>query len=189
MRSDGNDGLVTSIHPTNSAREPRRQHRLLNVTWLRRRKPIDEDELTSAILGMVVGSAAMVAASAHGTLGNVVASVLVTVAVYWAADCYSRLLAARGTGRRTAVGTILRRSWPTVEAAYTPLVVLLVVGPVTGNLRTGVLVALGVATLVLGALGYFAARRTGGSRSTAFKWSLLSAGLGVVVIALKFVLH
>jgi hypothetical protein len=31
------------------------------------------------------------------------------------------------------VGSVLRREWPMVEAAYTPLVVLLVVVLVTGN--------------------------------------------------------
>ena len=76
-----------------------------------------------------------------------------------------------------------------VEAAYTPLVVLLLVVLVTGNLRLGVFIALGVATVVLGALGYFGARRAGGSRSTAVRWSLVSASLGVVVIVLKLLLH
>jgi len=83
----------------------------------------------------------MVAASAHGTLGSVVVSVLVTVAVYWAADCYSRLLAARSSGRRAAVWIVLRLGWPMVRAAYAPLVVLLVVVLVTGNLRAGVIAA------------------------------------------------
>jgi hypothetical protein len=156
---------------------------------MRPRKSADEEELTSAILGTVVGSSAMVAASAHGTLGSVVVSVLVTVAVYWAADCYSRLLAARGTGRRAAVRTVLRRGWPVVEAAYTPLVVLLIVVLITENLRTGVLAALVLATLVLGGLGYFATRRVGGTRSEAVRWSLVSAGLGIVVIVLKLLLH
>jgi hypothetical protein len=68
-------------------------------------------------------------------------------------------------------------------------VVLLVVVLVTGNLRAGVLAALGVATLVLGGLGYFAARRATDSRSAALKWSLVSASLGIVVIALKLFLH
>lgn len=156
---------------------------------MRQRESADEDELTSAILGTVVGSAAMVAASAHGTFATVVISVLVTVAVYWAADCYARLLAARGTGRRAAVRTVLRRGWPLVEAAYTPLVVFLAVALVTGNLRVGVLAALGMATVVLGGLGYFAARRAGGPRSEALRWSLVSACFGIVVIVLKLLLH
>jgi hypothetical protein len=108
---------------------------------------------------------------------------------YWAADCYSRLLAARGAGRRAAVGIVLRRGWPMVQAAYAPLVLLLVVVLVTGRLRVGVFCALGLATLVLGALGYFAARRAGGARPAAVRWSLVSASLGMVVMVLKFLLH
>jgi hypothetical protein len=154
-----------------------------------RRRPVDEEQLTSAILGTVVGSSAMVAASIHGTLRDVVVAVLSTVAVYWAADSYSRLLAARGAGRRAAVGAVLRRGWSTVEAAYTPLVVLLAVVWISGNLRAGVLAALGVATVLLGGLGYFAARRVGGTRPEALRWSLVSAGLGIVVIVLKLLLH
>ena len=34
---------------------------------------------------------------------------VVTVAIYWAADCYARLLAARAAGRRAKVGSVLRR--------------------------------------------------------------------------------
>ena len=83
----------------------------------------------------------------------------------------------------------MRQEWPMVEAAYTPLVVLLLVVLVTGNLRVGIFAALGVGTLVLGGLGFFAARRAGGSRADAVKWSLVSASLGIVVILLKLILH
>src|SRR3954453_22468731 len=133
---------------------PRRGHRGPAATGLHRGGRIDEEELTSAILGTVVGLSAMVTAGAHGTLGQVEVTVLVTVAVYWAADCYARLLAARGSGRRAKVGTVLRREWPMVEAAYTPLVVLLVVALVAGNVRVGIFAALGVGTMLLGGLGF-----------------------------------
>ena len=162
---------------------------MLAAIGLYRGARVDEEELSSAILGTVVGLSTMVAAGAHGTLGQVELTVLVTVAIYWAADCYARLLAARGAGRRAKVRTVLRREWPMVEAAYTPLLVLLVVVLVTGNLRGGIFAALGVGTMVLGGLGFFAARRAGASRSDAMRWSLVSAGLGIVVILLKLVLH
>jgi uncharacterized membrane protein YdcZ (DUF606 family) len=67
--------------------------------------------------------------------------------------------------------------------------VLLLVVLVTGNLRVGIFAALGVGTLVLGGLGFFAARRAGGSRADAVKWSLVSGGLGIIVILLKLFLH
>ena len=169
--------------------QPHRRHRLLAAIGLNRGGRVDEEELSSAILGTVVGLSTMVAAGAHGTLGQVELTVFVTVAIYWAADCYARLLAACSAGRRATVGSVLRREWPMVEAAYTPLVVLLVVVLVTGNLRVGIFAALGVGTVLLGGLGFFAARRAGSSRSAAVRWSLLSASLGVVVILLKLVLH
>ena len=162
---------------------------MLAAMGLHRGGRIDEEELGSAILGTVVGLSTMVAAGAHGTLGQVELTVLVTVAIYWAADCYARLLAARGAGRRAKVGSVLRRQWPMVQAAYAPLVVLLVVVLVTGSLRVGVFAALALATLVLGGLGYFAARRAGGARPEAVRLSLVSASLGLVVVALKFLLH
>src|SRR6185436_10319273 len=161
--------------------QPHRRHRLLAAIGLNRAGRIDEEELSSAILGTVVGLSTMVAAGAHGTLGQVELTVVVTVAIYWAADSYARLLAARSAGRRTKVGSVLARQWPMVEAAYAPLLVLLATVLVTGNLRVGI--------LVLGGLGFFAARRAGGSRSDAVRWSLVSASLGIVVILLKLVLH
>src|SRR6188472_1464063 len=65
--------------------------------------------------------------------------------------------------------------------------VLLVVVLVTGNVSVGIFAALGVGTMVLGGLGFFAARRAGGSRSDTVTWSLVSAGLGIVVILIKLV--
>jgi hypothetical protein len=135
----------------------------------------------------------MVAASSHGTLGETVVSVLVTVAVYWAADCYAQLLAfgaVHSPDRRTKVLGVLRQRWPMVEAAYTPLAVLIVVTLVgDNNLRGGVFTALGVATVMLGGLGHAAARRAGSSRAGSIGWGFVSAGFGVAVIILKLLLH
>ena len=180
---------MTSTRAPQPPGPPNRRHRLPGALRLHRGGRLDEEELTSAILGTVVGLSAMVAAGAHGTLGQVEVTVLVTVAIYWAADCYARLLAAHGSGGPATVRTVLRQEWPMVEAAYTPLVVLLVLALLTGNLRVGIFTALGVGTLLLGGLGFFAARRAGGSRAAAVKWSLVSASLGVLVIVLKLSLH
>ena len=180
---------MPSPRPFEPPEQPHRSHRLLAAIGLRRGSRIDEEELSSAILGTVVGLSTMVAAGAHGTLGQVELTVVVTVAIYWAADSYARLLAARSAGRRTKVGSVLARQWPMVEAAYAPLLVLLAIVLVTGNLRVGIFAALGVGTVVLGGLGFFAARRAGGSQPDAVRWSLVSASLGIVVILLKLVLH
>lgn len=150
-----------------------------------------ERELTHAIYGTVVGAAAMATASAHGSLGGVVVTVLVTVAVYSVAERYAEVLAAavRGPGRRGRVAEALRRGWPTIEAAYAPLVVLVVFVLVTGHLAGGVVVALVMSTAMLGGFGYVAARRAGAGRRVALGWAAGSAALGVIVMLLKTALH
>lgn len=133
-----------------------------------------ERELTHAIYGTVVGAAAMAAASLHGTLPEMIITVLVTVAVYWTAERYAEILAAaiHEPGHRLRrVGQALRRGWPTVEAAYTPLIVLIAVTLITGEPDIGVLAALTVSTTMLSGLGYLTARRAGATRPPALAFS------------------
>jgi hypothetical protein len=170
---------------------PSRARRLLSSARLHHRRWTSERELTHAIYGTVVGAAAMATAGAHGTLGQIIVTVLVTVTVYWAAERYAEVLAAavHGPGRRSRMAQALRRGWPTIEAAYTPLVVLVVFVLITGQLRSGVLAALGVSTGMLSGLGYVAARRTGAARPAALAGAAGSAALGITVILLKIFLH
>lgn len=163
---------------------------MLSAARLHPRRWGDERELTHAIYGTVVGAAAMAATRPHDTVTGMVVTVLVTVAVYWVAERYAEVLAAAVRGRRLAeVGKALRRGWPTIEAAYTPLVVLVVVVVVTGDPGTGVVVALAVSTAMLSGLGYLAARRAGATRLSALAWAAGSAVLGVIVVLLKTSLH
>ena len=62
---------MPSPRPFEPPEQPHRSHRLLAAIGLRRGSRIDEEELSSAILGTVVGLSTMVAAGAHGTLGQV----------------------------------------------------------------------------------------------------------------------
>jgi hypothetical protein len=183
---------VVSDRPrdTGPVARPRRGLLLRALRW-QRDEWTDDHELGHAVHGTVVGAAAMAAASLHGTLAEVVVTVLVTVAVYWAADRYARVLsvAVHGPGRLGKLAAVLRRGWPMVEAAYTPLLVLVGVELLTGDLRVGVLAALCVATLLLGGLGHAAARRAGSALAEAVAWGAVSAALGVVIIVLKLSLH
>jgi hypothetical protein len=83
----------------------------------------NERELADAIHGTVVGAAVMVAASLHGTLGQVVITVVATLFVYWATERYAELLAAGARGRvldRRKVMAALRHGWPMLESSYSP---------------------------------------------------------------------
>ena len=98
----------------------------------------DEQELADAIHGTVVGSAVMVAASLHGTLGQVVVIVVATLFVYWATERYAEVLASGVYGPaadRSRISAALRRGWPMLQSAYAPVIVLLVTSALGAELR------------------------------------------------------
>ena len=134
----------------------------------------------------------MVAASLHGTLGQVVITVVATLFVYWATERYAELLAAGARGRvldRRKVMAALRHGWPMLESSYTPVVVLLVASVLGAELKTAVLAALCLSTVLLAGLGYGAARRSDATVGRALGWAAMSGLLGVAVIVLKLALH
>ena len=156
----------------------------------------DEHELANAIHGTVVGAAVLVAASLHGTLGQILVTVLVTLLVYWLAERYAHLLAAGVRGRRAGwretragLARVAREGWPMVEAAYLPLVVLVVAYLLSARLTVAVVASLGTSTLLLVALGYLAARRAGATGIGAWGWATLSGVLGLATVSLKLLLH
>lgn len=172
----------------------RAEHRpwLSRIFLVQRQEWHRSEEIAAAVLGTVVGAAAMLAASAHGTLGSVAVSVLVTLLVYGAAERYAALLAIGLRGERltwTRVRASLRQGWPMVEAAYTPLVVLLVVALLTRELRVSILVALAFSTVELVLLGILAARRAGFAGLALAGWAAGAGAFGVVIIVLKLLLH
>jgi hypothetical protein len=169
---------------------------IVRAAELHRNRWSDEEELTYAIHGTVVGAAVMMAASLHGDLADILISVLVTLFVYWVAERYAHLLAAGVRGRqqgwaatRAAVGRVLREGWPMIEASYLPLVVLVVVDLVSDRLEIAVIASLAASTLLLAALGYLAARRAGAIGAGAFGWAIASGVLGLITVCLKLLLH
>ena len=151
-----------------------------------------ERELASAVLGTLVAASVMVGASIHGTLFDTEVDALVTLAIYWTAERYAELLAGGAHKGLTAkrLVTELGRGWPMLEAAVLPAGVLLVVALLTGRLQAGTLTAVAVATVLLGYLGTFAARRAGRhGMAAALAWAGSAALLGGVVIVLKLSLH
>jgi hypothetical protein len=134
----------------------------------------------------------MVAAGLHGTLGQVVITVVATLFVYWATERYAELLAAGARGRalnpRNVVAA-LRHGWPMLESSYTPVIVLLVASALGAELPGAVLAALCMSTVLLAGLGYGAARRADATMTGALGWAALSGLLGVAIIALKLALH
>ena len=157
-----------------------------------RRGWADEHELTHAVHGTIVAAAVMAAAGSHGTLGQTVVSVLVTLAVYWTAERYSVILAAGVEGpvpTRARVFGALREGWPMMQAAVTPLVLMVAVTWLRSDLQVGVTVALLFTVAQLTGLGWVAARHGGRSGTAAVGWALATGLLGAIVAMLKLLLH
>jgi hypothetical protein len=174
-------------------------HRVPRFEWIlavlerQRHAWHEQRELADAVLGTVVSAAAMVAASLHGSLPEIVVSVVVTLLIYWAAERYADLLAGGVHAHDVTwarVGAELCSGWPMLEAASAPVAALLLVALPTGRVQAAVLTAVSVATALLGWLGLLAARRAGyRGWAASVAWVGGSSVLGIVAISLKLLLH
>jgi hypothetical protein len=145
-----------------------------------------------AIYGLIVSSGVMASAGPGVPLLGVAIAVLVTVLVYWVAEQYAAVLAARLAGRATTarqLGASLREGWPMVEASYAPLLVLLLAWLLGASRTIAVLSALIFTTVLLFGFGWMAGRRSGLSGPGLLASALVGGGLGLVMIVLKVSLH
>jgi hypothetical protein len=153
----------------------------------------DEESTAAGIYGVIVGAGVM-AASHADRIRNVAVAVLVTLLVYWTAERYARVVAARIHGGRRPDRREVRRElthgWEIVTASIIPLVVLVLAGALFGgHVYPAVLSALVASTLLLCLAGWEIGRD---GRLTAPERlvSAAVAGLfGVAMILLKTVLH
>ncbi|HSE72586.1 MAG TPA: hypothetical protein VLA97_17595 [Nocardioidaceae bacterium] len=159
---------------------------------VRAKVPPSEERIASGIYGIIVGAAVMATSSAQ-TFGQLIASVLVTLLVYWVAERYARVLARRiADGRRPTwreLGQELTEGWAIVTESGLPLLVLVVLGLSGVEQRTAVLIALGTSTAVLCVAGW-AVGRDNRLKPLERVASAVGAGaIGFAMIALKALLH
>jgi hypothetical protein len=148
--------------------------------------------MTAGIYGVIVSSAVLVTAHARTALAADLI-VLVTLAVYWSAERYARIVAERiHEGHRPSRQTIreqLTSGWEIVSASLLPLLVLLLVRLFGAELDTAVLAALACATGLLCLAGWrmgAEGRLTPAERVVS---TLVAGAFGVAMIALKILLH
>src|SRR6059058_3769246 len=116
--------------------------------WIRNVMPNvgrDEESTSAGIYGVIV-SAAVMAASHAERIVAVAVSVLVTLVVYWSAERYARLVAARihdgGRPGRDQVRHELTHGWEIVSASAIPLIVLVVAATLGAQVFGAVIAAL-----------------------------------------------
>lgn len=124
---------------------------------------------------------------------DVIVFLLGTVGVFWLAHVYAAVVASRG---RTPVPPLREGLLAGVRHSGGMVVAMLVPVALLGLGAVGVLgewpaywAALGSGVLVLGAIGYGNARRTGGTRRWRVLGTAVTAGLGVIVILLSILVH
>jgi VIT1/CCC1 family predicted Fe2+/Mn2+ transporter len=150
-------------------------------------------EATAAGIYGIIVSAAVLTASHASTAVATAVTVLVTVAIYWAAERYARILAERiHEGHRPrwdTVRTQLTSGWEMITASLMPLGVLIIARLSGRSLRTSILAALVCSTVLLCMAGW----RIGRSGRLSVLEQILAtavAGLfGAALILLKALLH
>ena len=90
---------------------------------------------------------------------------------------------------KDATLVLLRQRWALVEASYAPLVVVVAVRVLGGSTDAAINAGLLTATVMLAGFGWVAASRRGSAGFMRVATALLSASFGVVMIALKALLH
>ena len=160
--------------------------------WPVRLKKEDEESTAAGIYGIIVGAAVM--ASSHGdTAGAVIAAVAVTVVVYWAAERYARLVAARihadRKPTRREVAHQLGEGWEIVTASLLPLIVLAALTTRGVDVTSAVYSALGCSTILLCIAGWEIGHGTRLSLVERTMLVVVAGGFGGLMIAFKSLLH
>jgi hypothetical protein len=151
-----------------------------------------EEGTAAVIYGLIVSAAVMATSDAHSAAAMAVA-VLITLAVYWAAERYSRLVAERiHAGHRPTWRQVRLRltvGWEMVAVSAAPLALLTILRLMGVGLEGAVLCALSCNTLLLCLAGWEIGRRgrlTGPERLVS---AAVAGVFGVALVLLKALLH
>ncbi len=156
------------------------------------RQPPNVESMAAGIYGVIIGAAVM--ATSHGKTSTAVAvSVLVTLAIYWVAERYARLVAERiHDGRGLTwheVRVQLTSGWTIVTASALPLAVL-VLGDLLGfDTQVAVSLALASSTLLLFGAGWEIGREASLSAAERIVLAIGAGAFGVTMAVLKALLH
>ena len=152
--------------------------------------------LAGAIYGtiLVMSVVAGVSAATESRAATALVAAVVTSLVFWVAHVYADALATHvtlreGTLSRAKVREIASEDWPLVQAVLPPGVCLMlgVLGIVSDD--AAVLLALGAGVVALAVWGAATARRGGAPLSGAIIAATVNVTLGLVIVALKLLVH
>jgi hypothetical protein len=151
-----------------------------------------EEGTAAGVYGVIIGAAVM--ASSHaGSAAAVIVAVVVTLVVYWSAERYARLLAARIHDGRTSVRHHMRAQltsgWEIVTASALPVAVLAVLRLTGVSLDRAVIGALTCSALLLCRAGWEMGGHGGLTHFERIASTAIAGAFGLVMILLKIALH
>ncbi len=147
----------------------------------------------SYLYGVVISGAVLATSSTEDRLAQVVGQMFITLVVYWLAETYVHLIAARTLLQRR-LSTVERRAiaadgWPLVAACVVPAIFIGVEALLGVPTERAVKLALSVNALLLLGVGWEMSR-AGGLRGWRLVVSAVSASLlGLAMVFLKAGLH
>ncbi|WP_426512610.1 hypothetical protein ACPPVO_19425 [Dactylosporangium sp. McL0621] len=151
-----------------------------------------EEGTAAGIYGLIVSAAVMATSHAHSAAATA-AAVLLTLAVYWSAERYARLVAERiHDGHRPSWAEVRRQlslGWEIVTASALPLVVLVGLEVLRVEQYQAVLVALACNTGLLALGGWEIGRLGRLSTGERLASTAVAGSFGVALIVLKAALH
>jgi hypothetical protein len=167
----------------------------LGSNWTKASNPAtgsNEEGTAAGIYGVIVCSAVMASSHANGT-AVVAWSVVITLAVYWAAERYARLVAARiHDGRRPTWREVRRQlthGWEFLTASFLPLVAMIVVRLLGAGVSGSVLAGLVCSSVLLCIAGWEIGRHGQLSLGERLVYATVAGLFGVGMIAMKALLH
>jgi hypothetical protein len=151
-------------------------------------------DLSAAIYGLMTVGALLAAESAGSeTYGETVGAVAITMLVYLLAHSYaefaSHRLKEREPARFAALGRIVVEQVPILFGAAVPLIVLLIDWVAGASLSTAVTTALVTSAVMVVVIEIIAGLRAEQSGRELALQALFGALLGLLIIALRLVLH
>lgn len=151
-------------------------------------------DLSAAIYGLMTVGALLAAESAGSeTYAETVGAVVITMLVYLLAHSYAEFTSERLKERRAAslaeLGRIIRLQVPILFGAAVPLVALLIDWAVGASLSTAVITALVTSAVMVMLIEVIAGVRAKQTGQELLIHVLFGAILGLLIIALRLVLH
>jgi hypothetical protein len=149
--------------------------------------------LAGSLYGTVLVTSVLVAFSGSDRAGPIIAGVLVTTIVFALAHAWAQALGRSGSERqpldRHAFRHAVAHEWAIVEAAVPATAVLLLAAFGLYSAETGLWIAVLLNVGLLFVWGVGVRRLSGGTTLQALGAGLASATLGLVLVALKILVH